>query len=86
MAAPEGFQSGDAVELRVERRGGVIDWVPAQVRRGERERAMLAPLVMMLYTAVRPHELPCSVPCPPPGIVTVCPKGGRGGARGLVVF
>lgn len=35
MAQPKGFQSGDAVELRVERRGGGIDWVPAQVREGQ---------------------------------------------------
>lgn len=34
MALPKGFQSGDEVQLRVERRGGLIDWVPAQVRTG----------------------------------------------------
>ncbi|CAB1096683.1 unnamed protein product [Ectocarpus sp. CCAP 1310/34] len=31
LAQIGGFQSGDAVELRVESRGGRVDWVPAQV-------------------------------------------------------
>lgn len=36
MVQSQGFQSGDTVELRVKRRGGGIDWLPAQVRKGER--------------------------------------------------
>lgn len=38
MAPPKVFQSGDAVEFRVERRGRVAEWVPAQVsiERGQR--------------------------------------------------